>query len=144
MEPVLVGGSVIAFEPEATWKWDGWNGELEVQPADNGTTVDGKIPVLESDLMALGKELVGKNYKATGFDNIAGVVIVGNISIKQLSRVASVGNIKVGHKKTEGTFMISCVPAVTTKPPAPVPDPVPVKSGSWHVKAPGQDLLDAS
>lgn len=141
---LLADSATLAFSPAAPWSWDGWNGELEIAPNPNGAIAAGASVGVKSDLIGLGLKLMGKKYKAPVFDDIPGVVVSASIIVKEptLSEIVAVNGIKVAHAKTEGTFILNCIPAISTKQPSPIPDPVPVKSGTWKIKSAGQTLVE--
>ena len=146
MSGVVTADSTILFEPGPAWSWDGWNGEIKLSVVSQGVKAEGNDVAVEKDLVALGQKLMGKKYKASGFDNVPGVVSAATVSVTgaSLSNVQLVGGMKVAHVKTTGTFMLTCVPSVNTSPSAPIPDPCPVKTGTWKVKESSQSVAEST
>ena len=146
LNDLLIAKTVIVFEPGPAWSWDGWNGQVKLTVESRGTTVIGKDVATKTDLVSLSGKLTGKKYKASGFDSVPGVVASAfvNVNATTLSNVFTIDGTEVAHLSSEGTFMISCVPSLNTSPPTPIPDPCPVKTGSWRVQKSPQSLAKSS
>lgn len=135
----------VSFSPDPSWDWDGWNGELELNPQDLKVSSDSGIVGVEGDLIALGQKLVGKKYKAKGFDDLPGGVTSGTVMVTKssLSNLVLIAGKNVAHEKTEGKFIVMVTPSFMKSKP-PIPDPIVVKNGTWKIKTPGQSLTTST
>src|SRR5262249_54572040 len=105
---LAIAAGTILFKPDSGWQWVGWDGKLQLESKTNLLFPEGKGVIRKPDLIALGMKLAGKNYKASGFDDIPGSSIVGNIQVDELtlSDVLECEGQKVATAKTIGTFTI--------------------------------------
>jgi hypothetical protein len=139
---VLAKGGVVIFSPEAGWQWEGWNGKVTVD-ASWHATLEGADIVLKSDLERLKQKLVGKSYKASGFDASPGSVLSATVTVKDstLSDVIRCNGELAATQDTSGSFSVNCVPSMSG---VPSPDPQPAKSGQWRIEKSGQALVNSS
>lgn len=146
MEHLLVAKAKLVFELEGGFEWSGWNGQDELETADNGFKIDGAIVATKSDLEHwIPKVLMGRQYKGLNFDQPGKVVMVDNatITIDNPSEGLAIQGVPVVTRRTRGRFQIDVMPAIDKKPKPPVPDPVTRKMGTWKVLDPGQSLAEA-
>jgi hypothetical protein len=134
MSEWVTDGDTIRFVPGAGWDWFGWDGRLKVAAPDRGLSAEGRPVALASDILQLFAQLMGRTYKAQGFDDIPGTGTAAQISVTEstLDRATTIGGQKIVVAKTEGKFVLPCVPSMRAGVP-PIPDPVPVKQGRWVV-----------
>jgi hypothetical protein len=141
MAEVVVKGGKLVLQPGPGWQWFGWDGKVEIvaQGTPHPFTVDGAPVILAADVMALAAKVIGKQYKATGFDDVPGVATTALILVDQgtLSKNSQMTSQKVVLATTKGDFQVVCVPSMKAAAP-PIPDPVPMKSGTWKIESAGQ------
>ena len=140
MDDLLVDGGSVEFAPGAGWAWGGgWDGRVSVSVSPHGMTSDGKAVALAADLERLATHLAGKSYTAEGFSEVPGTATMASVSVDDgtLSQRLIIDGAPVATAHTEGTFRVTCVPSLKAGSP-PVPDPAPVKSGTWRVVRCGQ------
>ncbi len=138
----VVDGAPIRFDEQVGWNWDGWDGCLELSVPEGPIDLEGRAVAVARHVVALQQHLVGKSYKAKGFDGLAGEVERAVVAVDEPTLcefVTSEGN-PIVLECTTGTFSISCLPAVNNDNPSiPIPDPAPFKTGSWRVNSVAQD-----
>lgn len=142
---VSASGAKLKFQPDADWDWTGWDGVLTIKVPEGRLSVSGNGALRASDILASGKQVVGKNYKAQGFDAVQGTVLNCLVSIDSgsLPQSLSVAGEQVCGKATAGSFRASCSPSMTGSSP-PIPDPLAAsRTGKWQILETGQERLQA-
>ncbi len=140
MDDLLVDAGTLEFVPGSGWAWaGGWDGRFTVSVSPYGMTSDGKAVALAEDLRKLEARLTGKSYTADGFSDAPGSATTATVNVDDgtLSPRVSVAGAPATTAHTTGTFRLVCVPSMKAGSP-PVPDPAPVKSGTWRVVCCGQ------
>jgi len=140
-DEIVVDGGVVVFKPiPGVWQWSGFNGEITLDLPPRKMDVGGHSVSLADDIQKLKRQLRGKGYKGTGFNDVPGEVISANIQVipATLSRASSLGGKSHVLKSTRGTFQIACRPSMRAGAP-PIPDPLVMKLGTWSVRRSGQN-----
>lgn len=146
-DQVAVNGAKISIVP-SQFSWVGWNGSVTIAARENTLSVSDEPVALESDLIeSITKEIIGKQYIATGFADVPGTVVsaVVTVNTSTLHPILSVAGQSVAFGSTSGSIVVLFVPAMKCIPPpgAPLPDPVLSKTASWSLVDPAQKILDA-
>jgi hypothetical protein len=145
MDDWMIDGGEIVLEPEGGWTFEGFDGVLEVAAPDRGMSAQNGPVVLEEDLQAAARGLLGMAYKADGFADTPGAVISATIAVtaSTLSRAVRCGDRPIATAATTGTFSVGCAPSFKAASP-PVPDPqAALHRGRWKVRKPGQSAAEA-
>jgi hypothetical protein len=140
MDELLVEGGTVEFSADSGWAWaGGWDGKITLSVSPHGMTSDGKAVALAEDLERLATRLTGKSYTADGFADVPGTVTSASVSVDHgtLSPRVAIDGSRAATAHTQGTFQLNCVPSLKAGCP-PIPDPVPLKRGTWRVVECGQ------
>ena len=146
MHKLLVDGGVIRCTPGPGWSWSGWDGTLSIDAPARELRTEGKGVALAADIARLGLKLQGKIYTATGYADVPGTVLAAQVTCTEgtLSPVVTFAGDKAVTTGTRGeSFLLGLVPSLKAGAP-PVPDPTPVKRGTWTVDQPGQTVTGSS
>jgi hypothetical protein len=139
---IVVDGAKIRLEPGPGWQWVGWDGQITLNVPQGIADVAGHAVASESDFVALGLLLVGRQYKAMGFEDTPGAVVTTIIQVNAstLARASSLTDQRMATEQTSGTFTVTCVPSIRIASP-PVPDPMcGARMGRWRVVNSGQTI----
>lgn len=142
MDLLLAKGAVVSFLPDSGWQWDAWDGKLTIECSWNVSLSDSDI-VLKSDLESLKRKLIGKAYKASGFESSPGNIVEAVIEIdtSSLSNVLECSDEAAATMKTNGAFRVNCVPSLNS---VAAPDPVTSKSGKWKIESSAQAIASST
>lgn len=135
MRPFLINGAKIKLKPDPGWSWEGWDGVQEVRAVSNPMKIDGQDIIHENDVPFFTL-IPFRAYKAVGFSDTPGTIITALFSVNKptLSDKIKVSNAFPLLKTTTGKFTCNyTVPSFKATPGGPVPDPVPLKTGTWSV-----------
>lgn len=133
MDDFLEAGDNLVLKTDGSWSWKGWDGKIPVE-AMQQSTANGNALVLETDIVQLGLKAAGKMYESPGFDvpgTTANVTII--VDGSTLSESVSIGGQPIATIATSGNFIAAVTPATNSS--SGVPDPVPVKNGTWEIEA---------
>jgi hypothetical protein len=136
MTRLVPRGTIVAFQPQGPWKWEGgFDGCLPVGASFDRIDLEGNRGAVDLDLQQLASQLVGKPYAADGHDDTPGVVLQAKIAIDHgtlCDRVILEGRL-AAKADTTGTFRIDCAPSLKAGAP-PVPDPLLAHLGIWRIR----------
>jgi len=134
---LAIEGAKIKLEPDASWAWKGFDGEISSKGSQSRLCVDKKPVLIKTDIIKthnLSKNYSTKTHSTPGtIQTVSLLVDDKTLSTQVFSKAACVT------EKTSGTFK-----AVVTQPaltPNGVPDPLLSKSGQWHIVESGQEIL---
>lgn len=143
MKHFLNNGAQIELKPSPDWSWEGWDGKMEIRALKNTMKISGEDVMHENDVPAFILA-PGKSYKAKGFDDIPGIIgpakfIVDKETLDDKMKLNGFYALLI---TTTGKFTaIVTIPSLNTKPAVPVPDPLLIKTGTWKVVKPNQNIV---
>ncbi len=128
----------MKLSPGPGWQWNGWDGVVTLDVAPHTVTGAGEKAVLASDIIAvILQHAAGKAYTASGFADVPGLAsaVVATVNESTLAKTVQIQSMKAALETTEGTFAMTVgLPSLKIPPSSPpVPDPVPVKNGTWKI-----------
>lgn len=144
MSAVAVRGATIGFAPGSGWSWA--SGEVTGSLGAAGHAAAAAGVATEADIPGLASELVRKQYKASGFEDVPGVVAaaVVHVDVPTLAPGVAIAGQRVVLADTTGTFRVTVSPALNTSGAVPIPDTVISKSGTWSIRSAGQESVSCA
>jgi hypothetical protein len=144
MPDLLTKSSTIKLTPDAGWSWRGWDGVVTLAQGLDTVLADGNAIALDQHLILALSQVAAKPYEAMGFADVPGMIatVVGTLDDGTLAENIEAGPSRPALSTTTGTFTaIVGTPSSRLTPGGPVPDTVPVKSGTWQVEFSAQESV---
>lgn len=144
MPDLLTKSSTIKLTPGAGWSWRGWDGVVTLAQGVDTVLADGYAVVLDQHLILTLSQAAAKSYEAMGFADVPGMIatVIGTIDACTLAESIESSSSRPALSTTTGTFTATVgVPSSRLTPGGPIPDSVPVKSGTWKVESSTQEAV---
>ncbi len=144
MPDLLTKSSTIKLTPGAGWSWRGWDGVVTLSQGLDTVLANGNAIVLDQHLILTLSQVAAKPYEAMGFADVPGLIatVVGTIDVGTIAERIEAGPSGPALSTTTGTFTATVsVPSSRLTPGGPVPDTIPVKSGTWKVGSSAQEAV---
>lgn len=143
MNLLLSSGATIILTPNLGWNWSGWDGKLKVFSNSKLLVITEHDVILESDVSQFNLN-TERLYTSSGFLDVPGKIGFANFTIEHttLSKKIKVSTFAPLLISTTGIFTCSYeIPSIKNTPTGPIPDPIVIKTGTWKVIDPNQQIL---
>jgi hypothetical protein len=138
---LVVKGGKIKLEPDTSWAWQGFDGEILLNGGQSLLNVKGKPVVIETDFPQ--NQMLGQTYKTLIPPSQApGIIQSIELSVDESTLSTHVFSKEAGvTKKTKGNFKATIASPATVNNAHDKDFPTTKKEGKWEVIESGQKIM---